>query len=217
MCLEFLKARVDLHYICIIFSYDPIFIMLSTIPYTALFSPTPIFSSSSIAFFMFWPWPPIYVEAHTILYTLHSIPYTALLGPIPIFSSSSIAFLIFWPSPLIYVKDRPYLTLHSLHSSPPTFTLQTPVLNLTSIFSSYSSSFIAFFLFWPLCGNSYLVGFFGGISWSCFHFSMFFVGKFYGIMIQRSYNTSKLKYTGSGTGRIETKGIGPTGGSFYWY
>ena len=119
MCLEFLKARVDLHYICIIFSYDPIFIMLSTIPYTALFSPTPIFSSSSIAFFMFWPWPPIYVDAHTVLYTLHSIPYTALLGPIPIFSSSSIAFLIFWPSSLIYVKDWPYLTLHSLHSSPP--------------------------------------------------------------------------------------------------
>ena len=62
-----------------------------------------------------------------------------------------------------------------------------------------------------------LSGFFGGISWLCFHFSMFFVGKFYGIMIQRSYNTSKLKYTGSGIGRIETKGIGPTGGSFYWY
>ena len=86
---------------------------------------------------------------HTTLYTLHSIPYTALPGPIPIFSSSSIAFLMFWPSPLMHVKDRPYLTLHSLHSSPPTFTLQTPVLNLTPIFSSYSSSSIAFLLFWP--------------------------------------------------------------------
>ena len=98
---------------------------------------------------MFWPWPPMHVDAHTTLYTLHSIPYTALLGPIPIFSSSSIAFLMFWPSPLMHVKDRPDLTLHSLHSSPPTFTLQTPVLNLTPIFSSYSSSSIAFLLFWP--------------------------------------------------------------------
>ena len=123
--------------------------MLSTIPYTALLSPTPIFSSSSIAVLMFWPWPPMHVDAHTTLYTLHSIPYTALLGPIPIFSSSSIAFLMFWPSPPMHVKDRPYLTLHSLHSSPPTFTLQTPVLNLTPIFSSYSSSSIAFLLFWP--------------------------------------------------------------------
>ena len=123
--------------------------MLSTIPYTALLSPTPIFSSSSIAVLMFWPWPPMHVDAHTTLYTLHSIPYTALLGPIPIFSSSSIAFLMFWPSPLMHVKDRPDLTLHSLHSSPPTFTLQTPVLNLTPIFSSYSSSSIAFLLFWP--------------------------------------------------------------------
>ena len=123
--------------------------MLSTIPYTALLSPTPIFSSSSIAVLMFWPWPPMHVDAHTTLYTLHSIPYTALLGPIPIFSNSSIAFLMFWPSPLMHVKDRPYLTLHSLHSSPPTFTLQTPVLNLTPIFSSYSSSSIAFLLFWP--------------------------------------------------------------------
>ena len=123
--------------------------MLSTIPYTALLSPTPIFSNSSIAVLMFWPWPPMHVDAHTTLYTLHSIPYTALLGPIPIFSSSSIAFLMFWPSPLMHVKDRPYLTLHSLHSSPPTFTLQTPVLNLTPIFSRYSSSSIAFLLFWP--------------------------------------------------------------------
>ena len=123
--------------------------MLSTIPYTALLSPTPIFSSSSIAVLMFWPWPPMHVDAHTTLYTLHSIPYTTLLGPIPIFSSSSIAFLMFWPSPLMHVTDRPDLTLHSLHSSPPTFTLQTPVLNLTPIFSSYSSSSIAFLLFWP--------------------------------------------------------------------
>ena len=98
---------------------------------------------------MFWPWPPMHVDAHTTLYTLHSIPYTALLGPIPIFSSSSIAFLMCWPSPLMHVKDRPDLTLHSLHSSTPTFTLQTPVLNLTPIFSSYSSSSIAFLLFWP--------------------------------------------------------------------
>ena len=93
--------------------------MLSTIPYTALLSPTPIFSSSSIAVLMFWPWPPMHVDAHTTLYTLHSIPYTALLGPIPIFSSSSSAFLMFWPSPPMHVKDRPYLTRHSLHSSPP--------------------------------------------------------------------------------------------------
>ena len=149
LCLEFLKARVDLHYVCIVSSYDPIFVILSTIPYTALLSPTPIFSSSSIAVLMFWPWPPMHVDAHTTLYTLHSIPYTALLGPIPIFSSSSVAFLMFWPSPLMHVKDRPDLTLHSLHSSPPTFTLQTPVLNLTQIFSSYSSSSIAFLLFWP--------------------------------------------------------------------
>ena len=84
----------------------------------AWLSPTPIFSSSSIAVLMFWPWPPMHVDAHTTLYTLHSIPYTALLGPIPIFSSSSIAFLMFWPSPLMHVKDQPYLTLHSLHSPP---------------------------------------------------------------------------------------------------
>ena len=118
LCLEFLKARVDLHYVCIVSSYDPIFVMLSTIPYTALLSPTPIFSSSSIAVLMFWPRPPMHVDAHTTLYTLHSIPYTALLGPIPICSRSSSAFLMFWPSPPMHVKDRPYLTRHSLHSSP---------------------------------------------------------------------------------------------------
>ena len=92
--------------------------MLSTIPYTALLSPTPIFSSSSIAVLMFWPRPPMHVDAHTTLYTLHSIPYTALLGPIPICSSSSSAFLMFWPSPPMHVKDQPDLTRHSLHSSP---------------------------------------------------------------------------------------------------
>ena len=119
LCLEFLKARVDLHYVCIVSSCDPIFVVLSTIPYTALLSPTPIFSSSSIAVLMFWPRPPMHVDAHTTLYTLHSIPYTALLGPIPICSSSSSAFLMFWPSPPMHVKDRPYLTRHSLHSSPP--------------------------------------------------------------------------------------------------
>ena len=42
----------------------------------------------------------------------------------------------------------PYTTLFTLFP-PPTFTLQTPVLNLTPIFSSYSSSSIAFLLFWP--------------------------------------------------------------------
>ena len=68
---------------------------------------------------MFWPRPPMHVDAHTTLYTLHSIPYTALLGPIPIFSNSSSAFLMFWPSPPMHVKDRPDLILHSLHSSPP--------------------------------------------------------------------------------------------------
>ena len=150
LCLEFLKARVDLHYVCIVSSYDPIFVMLSTIPYTALPSPTPIFSSSSIAVLMFWPWPPMHVDAHTTLYTLHSIPYTALLGPIPIFFEFFQCFsyvLTLAPNARQGTDHTLYYTLSTL--PPPTFTLQTPVLNLTPIFSSYSSSSIAFLLFWP--------------------------------------------------------------------
>ena len=78
---------------------------------------------------------------HSTLHTLHCFawPHSNLFDFFHCFSY----VLTLAPN----VKDRPDLTLHSLHSSPPTFTLQTPVLNLTPIFSSYSSSSIAFLLF----------------------------------------------------------------------
>ena len=124
--------------------------MLSTIPYTALLSHTPIFSSSSIAVLMFWPWPPMHVDAHTTLYTLHSNTLHCFAWPhSKLFEFFQWLFLCFDPRPQCTSRTDHtlYYTLYTL--PPPTFTLQTPVLNLTPIFSSYSSSSIAFLLFWP--------------------------------------------------------------------
>ena len=88
---------------------------------------------------------------HTLHFTLY-IPYLALLCLAPFQSVRvlPVLFLCFDPRPQCTSR-----TDHTLHDTlytlppPPTFTLQTPVLNLTPIFSSYSSSSIAFLLFWP--------------------------------------------------------------------
>ena len=87
---------------------------------------------------------------HTLHFTLY-IPYLTLLCLAPFQSVRvlPVLFLCFDPRPQCTSR-----TDHTLHDTlytlpPPTFTLQTPVLNLTPIFSSYSSSSIAFLLFWP--------------------------------------------------------------------
>ena len=85
---------------------------------------------------------------HTLHFTLY-IPYLTLLCLAPFQSVRvlPVLFLCFDPRPQCTSR-----TDHTLHDTlytlpPPTFTLQTPVLNLTPIFSSYSSSSIAFLLF----------------------------------------------------------------------
>ena len=87
---------------------------------------------------------------HTLHFTFY-IPYLTLLCLAPFQSVRilPVLFLCFDPRPQCMSR-----TDHTLHNTlytlpPPTFTLQTPVLNLTPIFSSYSSSSIAFLLFWP--------------------------------------------------------------------
>ena len=88
---------------------------------------------------------------HTLHFTLY-IPYLTLLCLAPFQSVRvlPVLFLCFDPRPQCTSR-----TDHTLHDTlytlppPPTFTLQTPVLNLTPIFSSCSSSSIAFLLFWP--------------------------------------------------------------------
>ena len=87
---------------------------------------------------------------HTLHFTLY-IPYLTLLclAPFQSFRILPVLFLCFGPRPQCTSRTDHtlYYTLYTL--LPPTFTLQTPVLNLTPIFSSYSSSSIAFLLFWP--------------------------------------------------------------------
>ena len=85
---------------------------------------------------------------HTLHFTLY-IPYLTLLclAPFQSFRILPVLFLCFDPRPQCTSRTDHtlYYTLYTL--PPPTFTLQTPVLNLTPIFSSYSSSSIAFLLF----------------------------------------------------------------------
>ena len=92
--------------------------MLSTIPYTALLSPTPIFSSSSIAVLMFWPWPPM-PSMHTLHFTLYT-PYLTLLclAPFQSFRVLPLLFLCFDPRP--QCTSRTDHTLHcTLYTLPP--------------------------------------------------------------------------------------------------
>ena len=57
---------------------------------------------------------------HTLHFTLYiSIPSLLCLAPFQSVRVLPVLFLMFWPSPPVHVKDRPYLTRHSLHSSPP--------------------------------------------------------------------------------------------------
>ena len=150
LCLEFLKARVDLHYVCIVSSYDPIFVMLSTIPYTALLSPhSNLFQFFHCCSYVLTQAPNARRCTH---YTLHSTFHTLHCFAWP--HSNLFEFFQCFSYVLTLAPNArqgptiPYTTLFTLFP-PPTFTLQTPVLNLTPIFSSYSSSSIAFLLFWP--------------------------------------------------------------------
>ena len=105
----------------------------------------------------------MHVDGHTTSYTLHSIQYLTLLclAPLQSFLALPLLFLCFDPRP--QCTSRTDHTLHyNLYTLPPakhqhpsaTFTLQTPVLNLTPIFSSYSSSSIAFSYVLTLAPNA---------------------------------------------------------------